>query len=59
MSIIKSKISNKSADFTANAAAMQTKVDDLNNTLAAIRQGGGEKACARHALAKRARGASA
>jgi 3-methylcrotonyl-CoA carboxylase beta subunit len=48
MPIIKTKINNKSADFIANAAAMQAQVEDLNNTLAGIRQGGGEKACARH-----------
>jgi acetyl-CoA carboxylase carboxyltransferase component len=48
MPIIKTKINSKSADFIANAEAMQTQVDDLNSTLATIRQGGGEKACARH-----------
>jgi len=47
MPIIKTKINNKSADFIANAAAMQAQVEDLNNTLAGVRQGGGEKACAR------------
>jgi len=48
MTIIKTKINAKSADFSANAAAMKAKVDDLKSTLGAINQGGGLKARERH-----------
>jgi len=48
MTIIKSKINSKSADFVNNAAAMQTQVNDLKATLAKISQGGGVKARERH-----------
>ena len=48
MATIKSKINPNSADFAANAAAMQAQVDDLHGTLDRVRQGGGSKACERH-----------
>jgi len=48
MATIKSKINPNSADFAANAAAMQAQVDDLHGTLDRVRQGCGSKACERH-----------
>lgn len=48
MAIIKTKINTKSADFSANAEAMEAKVDDLKSTLVTINQGGGAKARERH-----------
>ena len=48
MSIINSKISTNSAEFVANAEAMQVKVDNLKTTLAHIFKGGGIKSCERH-----------
>ena len=48
MSKINSKINPKSADFVSNAESMQAQVNDLNATIAKIRQGGGAKACDRH-----------
>ena len=48
MATIKSKINPNSADFAANAAAMQAQVDDLHGILDRVRQGGGSKACERH-----------
>ena len=48
MTIIKTKIKTKSTQFAANAKAMQAKVDDLNQTLKSIAEGGGAQACERH-----------
>lgn len=48
MSIIKTKINNRTDDFTANAQNMQTQVDDLRDKLQTIKQGGGDKAHDRH-----------
>ena len=48
MATIKSKINPNSADFAANAAAMQAQVDDLHRALDRVRQGGGSKVCERH-----------
>ena len=48
MSIINSTISTNSAEFVANAEAMQVKVEDLKTTLAHIFKGGGIKSCERH-----------
>ncbi|UTA47558.1 methylcrotonoyl-CoA carboxylase [Simiduia sp. 21SJ11W-1] len=48
MPIIKSAINPRAEDFLANAEHLQAQVEDLNNTLAEIHQGGGEKAQARH-----------
>lgn len=48
MAVIKSTIKTKSSDFQNNAQSMQAMVNDLKSTLAAVAQGGGEKACERH-----------
>jgi len=48
MSIIESKISSRSAEFLHNREAMQALVDDLRQTVAAIAEGGGERARAKH-----------
>ena len=48
MAIINSNINTKSAEFSANAESMQSKVDELRATLAKVHQGGGAKACERH-----------
>ena len=51
MAIIKTKINTKSADFSANAEAMEAKVDDLKSTLVTINQGGGAQVAANVTLA--------
>ena len=43
-----SKLNPRSADFQANAAAMQALVDDLRAQCEKIAQGGGEAARAKH-----------
>ncbi|MEO6031738.1 MAG: carboxyl transferase domain-containing protein [Burkholderiaceae bacterium] len=48
MPALASKLSPRSEDFKANAAAMRALVDDLNAKLARIVQGGGDAARARH-----------
>jgi 3-methylcrotonyl-CoA carboxylase beta subunit len=48
MPALASKLSPRSEDFKANAAAMRALVDDLNAKLAQIAQGGGEAARAKH-----------
>ena len=48
MPVIASKLSPRSEDFKANAAAMRALVDDLNGKLAAIAAGGGERPRAKH-----------
>ena len=48
MAHLQSKLNPRSADFRANAAAMQVLVDDLNAKLARIAQGGGDAARAKH-----------
>ena len=45
---IESKLNPRSDDFKANAAAMQTIVDDLRAKVALIAEGGGEAARAKH-----------
>ena len=45
---IDSKLSPRSEEFKANAAAMRALVDDLNQRLERIAQGGGEAARAKH-----------
>jgi 3-methylcrotonyl-CoA carboxylase beta subunit len=45
---IDTKLNPRSEDFKANAAAMHAVVDDLRAKVAAIAQGGGEAASARH-----------
>ncbi len=48
MTIIDSKLNPRSEDFKANAAALQTVVDDLKQKVAKIAQGGGEVARNKH-----------
>jgi 3-methylcrotonyl-CoA carboxylase beta subunit len=48
MPVLDTRLNARSADFQANAAAMQSVVDDLNRTLARTRAGGGEAARAKH-----------
>jgi 3-methylcrotonyl-CoA carboxylase beta subunit len=48
MPALETKLNARSADFTANAAAMQVLVDDLNTQLATAALGGGEATRARH-----------
>ena len=48
MPILKTQINPRAEDFMANAEHLQAQVDDLQKTLLAIHQGGGEKAQARH-----------
>ena len=49
MTILKSSIHTSSDDFKANRAAMQALVADLEEKVAVIKLGGGEKARAKHA----------
>ena len=48
MSVLQTQLNNRSADFLANAAALQTVVDDLRVQLKKSAAGGGEKARAKH-----------
>lgn len=48
MSVLHSKISPNSADFSANAQVMQSLVDDLKQKLGLIAQGGSQAARAKH-----------
>jgi 3-methylcrotonyl-CoA carboxylase beta subunit len=48
MSMIKSGINTRSADFQANASAMRGLVADLRAKAAEVSLGGGEAACAKH-----------
>lgn len=48
MSVIKSKLNPRSEEFKANAAAMQTLVDDLREKSALVARGGSEEARAKH-----------
>jgi 3-methylcrotonyl-CoA carboxylase beta subunit len=48
MPALTSKLSPRSDDFKANAAAMRALVDDLNAKLAQVAQGGGEGPRAKH-----------
>jgi len=48
MSAIKSKVDPRSEEFAANRAHMQALVGDLRARVAAVRQGGGERARQRH-----------
>jgi len=48
MTPIASKIDSRSEDFRANAAHLQTAVDDLRSEMAKSALGGGEKARAKH-----------
>ena len=48
MTVLHSQLNPRSADFTANVAAMRTVVDDLKAHLEKIAVGGGEAARAKH-----------
>jgi len=48
MTILKSSINTRSAEFRENADHMRAQVQDLRETVAGIKQGGGERARARH-----------
>ena len=48
MPVLASKLSPRSEDFKANAAAMQVAIDDLNATLAKLALGGGDGPRAKH-----------
>ena len=48
MTLLKTAIDPQSAEFKANAAAMQALVADLNDKAALIAQGGGDKAREKH-----------
>ncbi len=48
MPVLPSKLSTRSEDFVANAAAMRLLVDDLNAKLAQVAQGGGDAPRAKH-----------
>ena len=48
MTVLESKLNPRSADFQANAAAMQKLVDELHAQIARVEQGGGEVARAKH-----------
>ncbi|BEV70630.1 MULTISPECIES: carboxyl transferase domain-containing protein [unclassified Paludibacterium] len=48
MAILETTLSPQSADFQANSAAMRALVDDLQQKLAQVAQGGGASAAARH-----------
>jgi 3-methylcrotonyl-CoA carboxylase beta subunit len=51
MTILESKLNSRADDFKANAAAMQTLVDDLKAKVAKAALGGGEDAArSRHAI---------
>ncbi|MEP5567412.1 MAG: carboxyl transferase domain-containing protein [Halioglobus sp.] len=48
MPLIKSKVNTRTEDFADNSVHMQGLVNDLREKLEAVKQGGGEKSCARH-----------
>ncbi|MHA1564334.1 MAG: carboxyl transferase domain-containing protein [Alphaproteobacteria bacterium] len=48
MSTIETKVNNRSEEFLANATRMQGLVEDLEETVAGVRKGGGEKYQERH-----------
>ena len=48
MTIIKTSVNTQSGEFKANAAAMQSLVDDLNDKVSAVAQGGDERAWEKH-----------
>jgi 3-methylcrotonyl-CoA carboxylase beta subunit len=48
MSTIETKVNNRSEEFLANAAHMQGLVEDLEEKVAAVHKGGGEKYQKRH-----------
>ena len=48
MPVLQTQLNSRSADFVANAKAMQAVVDDLRAHLERVAQGGGEAARAKH-----------
>jgi len=48
MSTIETKVNNRSEEFLANATQMQGLVEDLEETVAGVRKGGGEQYQQRH-----------
>jgi 3-methylcrotonyl-CoA carboxylase beta subunit len=48
MSVLETKLNARSADFSANAAAMRTLVEDLNVKVTQVEMGGGDAARAKH-----------
>ena len=48
MSVIETKLNARSADFQANAAAMQALVDDLQAQVQKVGAGGGDAARKKH-----------
>ena len=48
MSVIKSGINTRSADFQSNAASLRAQVEDLRAKAAQVSLGGGESARAKH-----------
>ena len=48
MTIIKTSVNTQSGEFKANAAAMQSLVDDLHDKVSTVAQGGDEKARKKH-----------
>ena len=48
MTIIKTSVNTQSGEFKANAAATQSLVDDLNDKVSTVAQGGDEKAREKH-----------
>ena len=48
MPILESKLNTRSADFEANAGAMQTLISDLQVKMAQAALGGGDAARAKH-----------
>ena len=48
MSVLQTQLNSRSADFLANAAALQAAVDDLRLQLKKSAAGGGDKARAKH-----------
>ena len=48
MSVLQTQLNSRSADFLANAAALQSVVDDLREQLKKSAAGGGDKAKAKH-----------
>ena len=48
MTVLQTQLNNRSADFLANAAALQAAVDDLRLQLKKSAAGGGDKARAKH-----------
>ena len=48
MTVLSSQLNPRSADFQANAAAMQSLVEDMSRQLERVAQGGGEAARAKH-----------